>query len=159
MIITPRVDHIRRVKVLDEDIRPQPKDFDISYYYSTVYKMYGGPEMDVTIECPNSLIGHFIDRFGTDFEAEPVGDSAFRATVHTCVGSTFFGWPVARMERLITLPSSTTRMNLIPPAVDPALSPSHMATKTSIWEATDQLLKFVVTKPVVEKTEAISKAL
>ncbi len=92
MLITPRVDHIRRVKMMDEGIRPAPKDFDLGYYYSSLYKMYGGPEMDVTIECPNALMGKFIDRFGSDFEAEPAGEDAFRATVHACVGPTFFGW-------------------------------------------------------------------
>ena len=91
-IITPRLDHIRRVKVLDEEALPRPKGFDIGRYYSQVYKMYDGPEEDVTIECENELLGKFMDRFGTDFECVPTGDGAFRATVRTCVGNTFFGW-------------------------------------------------------------------
>ncbi len=92
MIITPRLDHIRRVQVLEDGITPPPKKFDIGYYYTSVYKMYGGPEMDVTIECENSLIGKFIDRFGLDFECVPVTDHSFQATVKACVGNTFFGW-------------------------------------------------------------------
>ena len=86
------LDHIRKVKILYDNITPPPKDFDLGYYYSTIYKMYGGEEADVTIECENHLLGKFIDRFGTDFECVPVTDHSFQATVRTCVGNTFFGW-------------------------------------------------------------------
>ena len=92
MIITPRMDHIRKVKILQQDITPTPKKFDIGYYYTSVYRMYGGPEINVTVECENSLIGKFIDRFGTDFERVPVTDHSFTATVKACLGNTFFGW-------------------------------------------------------------------
>ena len=91
-IITPRLDHIRKVKILEEDAIPKPKGFDIGYYYSSVYKMYGGPEEEVTIECENSLLGKFIDRFGMDFKCVPVTDHSFQASVKTCTGNTFFGW-------------------------------------------------------------------
>ena len=94
IIITPRLDHIRKVKILDEPIHTQPKGFNIGYYYSSVYKMYGGPETDVTIECENQLIGKFIDRFGLDFECIPVTDHSFQATVKACIGNTFYGWLV-----------------------------------------------------------------
>ncbi|MBQ6527908.1 MAG: WYL domain-containing protein [Clostridia bacterium] len=91
-IITPRLDHIRKVKILDEEITPAPKGFDLAYYYSSIYKMYGGEEMDVTLECRNHLLGKFIDRFGTDFECVPVSEHAFQATVKCCIGNTFLGW-------------------------------------------------------------------
>ena len=91
-VITPRMDHIRKVRVLDEPIKPKPADFDIGYYYTSSYKMYGGPEMEVTIECENDLLGKFIDRFGMEFDCIPVTDHTFQATVKTCVGNTFFGW-------------------------------------------------------------------
>ena len=94
IIITPRLDHIRKVKILDETITPQPKGFNIGYYYSSVYKMYDGPETEITIECENNLIGKFIDRFGMDFECVPVSEHSFQATVKTCIGNTFFGWLV-----------------------------------------------------------------
>ena len=91
-IITPRLDHIRKVRILEEAIDPAPPNFDIGYYYSSSYKMYGGPEMEVTIECENSLLGKFIDRFGMDFECRPVSDQSFQATVKACPGNAFFGW-------------------------------------------------------------------
>ena len=100
IIITPRMDHIRKARVLDEDILPPPDGFDIGYYYSSAYKMYGGPEMDVTLECENDLIGHFIER-GLDFECVPVSDHSFQATVKACVGSTFFGWLVQYGGRIV----------------------------------------------------------
>ena len=91
-MITPRLDHIRKVKILDKPIVPAPKEFDLGAYYSSIYKMYGGEEMDVTIECENHLLSKFIDRFGMDFECVPVTDHSFEATVKTCLGNTFFGW-------------------------------------------------------------------
>lgn len=91
-ILTPRVDHIQGVHILDTPIQPPPEDFDIGYYYSTTYKMYSGPEYDITLICENSLIGKMIDRFGTGFDCIPVSDHAFKATVRASVGPTFFGW-------------------------------------------------------------------
>ena len=91
-IITPRVDNIRNVRILEEAIDPSPSEFDIGYYYSGSHKMQDGPEMEVTIECEKSLLGDFIDRFGMDFECRPVSDQSFQATVKACPGNSFFGW-------------------------------------------------------------------
>ena len=91
-ILTPRVDHIQDIKILDEPINPAPPDFDIGYYYSTTYKMYTGPEYQITLICDNSLIGKMIDRFGKGFECIPVSEHAFKATVKASIGPTFFGW-------------------------------------------------------------------
>ena len=54
--------------------------------------MQDGSEMEVTIECENSLLGDFIDRFGMDFECRPVSEQSFQATVKACPGNAFFGW-------------------------------------------------------------------
>lgn len=91
-ILTPRVDHIQDIHVLDEPIKPAPEDFDIGYYYSSTYKMYTGPEHEITLICDNSLIGKMIDRFGKTFECIPVSDQAFMAVVRASIGPTFFGW-------------------------------------------------------------------
>lgn len=91
-ILTPRVDHIQNIKILDEPIFPAPPDFDIGYYYSTTYKMYTEPEHQITLICDNSLIGKMIDRFGKSFECIPISNQAFKATVKASIGPTFFGW-------------------------------------------------------------------
>ena len=91
-IITLRVDNIRNVRILEETIDPAPAEFDIGYYYSGSHKVQDGPEMEVTIECENSLLGNFIDRFGMDFECRPVSDQSFQAAVKACPGNAFFGW-------------------------------------------------------------------
>lgn len=90
-IITPRMDHIRKVKILDKKITPPPADFDLSSYCS-IDKLSEGAEAEVTLECENHLLGKLIDRFGTDFECVPVTDHSFQATVHTCIGPALFGW-------------------------------------------------------------------
>lgn len=92
IILTPRVDHITNVTILDEEITPAPEDFDIGYYYSSSYKMYDGPEKEITLLCRNQLLGKFIDRFGMDFECIPVTEDIFQATVTASIGPTFFGW-------------------------------------------------------------------
>ena len=91
-ILTPRVDRIKNVKVLDSPIKPKPDGFDIGQFYNLNYKMFSGPESDVTILCDNKLIGQFIDRFGKNFECQSVSDKTFQATVRTAVSPTFFGW-------------------------------------------------------------------
>lgn len=91
-ILTPRVDHIQGVTVLETPIIPAPVDFDIGYYYSLTYKMYSGPEHEITLICDNSLIGKVIDRFGRDFECIPVSDQEFKAIVRASIGPTFYGW-------------------------------------------------------------------
>ncbi len=91
-ILTPRVDRIKNVHVLDTPIRPMPEGFDIGQYYSLNYKMFSGPESDVTILCDNKLIGQFVDHFGKDFECRSVSDKTFQSTVKTAVSPTFFGW-------------------------------------------------------------------
>ncbi|MBR4458462.1 MAG: WYL domain-containing protein [Clostridia bacterium] len=92
IIITPRVDHIRNVRLTETPIHPAPEDFDIGYYYSSSYKMYDGPEEEITLRCKNSLLGKIMDRFGSDFECTPVSDSVFQTTVRASVGNTFYGW-------------------------------------------------------------------
>lgn len=90
-IITPRMDLIRKVKILDKMITPPPTNFDLCSYHN-IDKLSDGEESEVTIECENHLLGKLIDRFGMDFECIPSTDHSFQATVHTCIGSALFGW-------------------------------------------------------------------
>ena len=92
IILTPRADHIRRVKMLEESISPPPEGFDIGNYCSRRYKMYSGPEEEITLLCKNHLLGKVIDHFGSDFACTPVSDTVFKATVLASVGPTLFGW-------------------------------------------------------------------
>ena len=62
------------------------------YYYSQTYKMYSGPEHEITLICDNSLIGKVIDRFGKTIKCIPVSDQAFKTTIRASIGPTFFGW-------------------------------------------------------------------
>ena len=91
-IITPRVDRIRYAEITNTPIDPMPADFDIGYYYSINYKMYSGPETEVTLLCKNDLLDQVIDRFGMEFSCVSVSENAFTASVRTSIGPTFFGW-------------------------------------------------------------------
>ena len=91
-ILTPRVDHIKNVNVLDIPANPIPNGFNIGKYYNLNYRMFSGPESEVTILCNNKLIGQFIDHFGKEFECKPISDKTFKATVKTAISPAFFGW-------------------------------------------------------------------
>lgn len=54
--------------------------------------MYGGVDVEVTLECRNELAGVVIDRFGHDVWMCPHGEDHFRARVPVAVSSQFFGW-------------------------------------------------------------------
>lgn len=92
MIITPRVDRICEVHILEEPIRAMPEDFDIGHFYGLSYKMYSGKECEVTLLCKNEMINHLIDRFGASFECITLSDSTFKAIVRATIEPTFFGW-------------------------------------------------------------------
>ena len=91
-IITPRVDRIQNVSVLEEASDPISTDFDLGHFYSLSNKMYTGMESEVTLLCRNEMIGHVIDRFGWDFDCEPISNTEFKAEVRTSMEPTFFGW-------------------------------------------------------------------
>ena len=92
MIITPRPDHIRNVKLLPDPVDPTPPGFDIRKYCAYTYKMYPGPERNVTLLCNNDLVGKLVDHFGHNIQCWPIDENHFRAVVHTVINVTFFGW-------------------------------------------------------------------
>lgn len=91
-IITPKMEHIRKVKNSYGEFTPPPKGFDIGYYYSYIEKGCDSEEIEITIEFENHLLGNIGDRFGADFECIPVTDHTSLATVKASIGSALFGW-------------------------------------------------------------------
>jgi len=102
--VTFRVDRIAAPKLCGVDVVPMPEDFDLAAYVKSVYQMYDGPMLDVTLRCQNTMMKTIIDRFGEDVHTEIADDSHFYAKVMVSVSKTFYGWIFA-MDGAITISS------------------------------------------------------
>lgn len=49
-------------------------------------------ELDITLQCDDSMMGNMVDRFGDKFPFERADNHHFRATVHVNTGNAFWGW-------------------------------------------------------------------
>ncbi len=89
-----RVDRMESVEVDDESVSDNAiiEESDISQYTEQVFKMYGGPQEEVTLQFDNSLIGAVYDKFGENTKMERVDESTCKATVKVQVNPTFLGW-------------------------------------------------------------------
>ena len=109
-IISPRLDRIHDVHILPEMSCPKPEKFDLSDFSGRIFKMYDGNMQTVELICDNSLVKNVIDRFGRDFELEPVSNSRFKATVKVSVSKTFFAWVFQFVgEMVISGPEAVTK--------------------------------------------------
>jgi predicted DNA-binding transcriptional regulator YafY len=60
-----RVDRMEDIKILKDDIKPPPKNFDIyKFTKESVYRQSGKAER-ITIKCHNNILNDVIDKFGT----------------------------------------------------------------------------------------------
>ena len=90
--VTFRVDRIAVPKLTEQDAAPMPNDFDLAAYTKSVYQMYDGPMMDVTLRCENYMMKTIIDRFGEDVPTQMDGKVHFTANVSVAGSKTFYGW-------------------------------------------------------------------
>ncbi len=88
-----RVDKMIRAGITDfkrsgeEDF----KKFNISSYSKSVFGMFGGEPMRITLSCANRLANAMLDRFGSDTVILKDG-GRFRITVNIVPSPVFFGW-------------------------------------------------------------------
>ncbi len=88
-----RVDKMIRVGITDFPRRGKEdfKKFNISSYSKSVFGMFGGAPMKITLSCANRLANTMLDRFGNDTVILKDGDR-FRITVNIVPSPVFFGW-------------------------------------------------------------------
>lgn len=91
-VVQFRVDRMYKPKVSKADAIPAPAGFNIADYSKKVFEMYDGEEMTVELVCDNSLMKVIVDRFGEDFETNPLTAITFKAKVRVCTSPTFYGW-------------------------------------------------------------------
>lgn len=70
------------------------ESFDIVDYSRKTFSMFGGREEVVNMECPNRLIGVFIDRFGESAAICPNFEKADYSVIRVAVNVSpqFFAW-------------------------------------------------------------------
>jgi hypothetical protein len=61
-------------------------------YNKSLFGMYGGEEVKITLEAENEFAGVLIDRFGKDIIIRQVDAEHFRTVVNVAVSNQFFGW-------------------------------------------------------------------
>lgn len=92
-VINFRVDRIAAAPtILSENAIPVPKDFDLENFTKEVFFMFSGDEVEVDLQCDNSLMKTMIDRFGENVKTLAYDMTSFRLITEISVSPTFFGW-------------------------------------------------------------------
>ena len=92
-----RVDKILRLSITDKprEGKQQFKEFDAAKYTRSLFGMYGGKLMRVTLEGRSDMVGPLIDRFGKDITIQPIDDDTFTASVEVSASRHFIAWIIA----------------------------------------------------------------
>ncbi|MBQ9664330.1 MAG: WYL domain-containing protein [Oscillospiraceae bacterium] len=92
-----RVDKIIRLSITDipREGKQEFREFDAAKYTTSLFGMYGGELMRVTLEGRNNMVGTLIDRFGTDISIIPIDEEHFSAHADVMVSRHFLGWILA----------------------------------------------------------------
>ncbi len=89
-----RVDKMDSIELCDEKRDLPEQDFDLSEYTKSVFSMFGGKAVNVSVKFENSLAGVVFDRFGTDVPTMRVDDTHFVCNLNVAVSPVFLGWLV-----------------------------------------------------------------
>lgn len=107
-----RVDKMLRISLTDLR-REGGQEFSalsLPRYKQSLFGMYGGEEVRVTLEADNSAAGILIDRFGKDIPIIPLDDQRFKTMVSVAVSPQFLGWVMALGEKVrVSAPDSVTK--------------------------------------------------
>ena len=92
-----RVDKMWRISVADRkrEGKEQFRAFNMPRYTKSLFGMFGGEEVKVSLEAENGMVGILLDRFGKDIPVKPVDADHFRTSVVVAVSSQFLGWIMA----------------------------------------------------------------
>ena len=94
-VATFRVDRIAAPKLTDLPAISVPEDFDLATYVRSVFQMYDGPMLDVTLKCKNEFMKTIIDRFGEEVHTGIADAEHFYTKVSVSASKTFYGWVFA----------------------------------------------------------------
>ena len=72
-----RIDRINKAFLIDEAVKPLPKEIDAYEYAKNKLFMYGDDMEPVTFLCDNRIMDHMIDLFGPDVLIAPQNEESF----------------------------------------------------------------------------------
>ena len=89
-----RVDRIDGVEIIDDPISDKARSLrrKVARYTEEAFKMFNGPQENVTLRFADKLIGPVLDKFGEDTKMTRVDDHTVEATVQVRIAPTFWGW-------------------------------------------------------------------
>lgn len=91
-----RIDRMDLVEIEEECIGDEARAYlsatDFADYTAKVFKMYGGPEEEVTLKFHRSLLGVVYDKFGEQVRVSPEGEDVLTTTIRLQISPTFWGW-------------------------------------------------------------------
>ena len=92
-VVSFRIDRmIGHPDILDEDIIPMPKDFDLDQHLNTMFHMFNAERRKVELICDNDVMDAIIDKFGEDVETYAYDMNAFKAVVEIATSKVFYMW-------------------------------------------------------------------
>lgn len=97
-----RVDKMLKIAMLDDarEGKEHFKQWNTADYAKKNFAMFGGEEMDVTVELENEMCGVFIDRFGKDISFKPVDAEHCRVRLKVAMSDHFLGWIFALGDKV-----------------------------------------------------------
>lgn len=92
-----RVDKMLRINLTgkEREGKRQAEISNAAAYSKTLFGMFGGDKISVTLEAENKFAGVLIDRFGKDIPIIKTSDSHFQATVEVVPSDNFISWVIS----------------------------------------------------------------
>ena len=87
-----RIDRMQDAKQLPNKRESAPEGFDVRDYTDKVFRMYGGPEEEVTLKFSAEILDQVYDRFGTGITLKAARKDSFTVTVPVSLSTTFYAW-------------------------------------------------------------------
>lgn len=78
-----RIDMIKNVEILEDNIKPLPKDFDLNEYSKSLVYMFDGKSEYVEIICDTCILSDVIECFGNNGRIESLSKDSFVLKLNT----------------------------------------------------------------------------
>lgn len=72
-----RLDRIKNLKELQEQIKIKKSEKDIEQYANTSVEVFSGNEIEIEAECDEYLLGEVIEKFGKNVQIRPINKDTF----------------------------------------------------------------------------------
>lgn len=115
-----RVDKMEKISVTETPQVKKPESFDLASYTSSVFSMFTGEAIRITLRFDNSLSGVVLDRFGKDILLVPDGENHFTISPLVCVSPILYGWIFQFGKKVEVLAPENIRLEMKQKAMEMA---------------------------------------